>query len=386
MKTAELLETLAPKALLDGEVEDNVPWPDPHPESDTTWLQAQLAVGRLLVDQDDFLAVEQRKALPVLLYAAAAMDESLSRVSHWLQRLTGPDDLAVREEIDAILEWRKQMVPLEAWRSFTANDPKLRQDTAVGMLKTLEEAQALLKQLEQDTEISVDEKLTINGQLALQQHDRDSSWSWVEAFSAVLLLAFILSAAGTLTYSAITVPASKIMMVTAVIGVFVGLYQVIKAVRTGQNLKQAQLDAWRQLANDSIAPLEPASEFSLLVAEKRVSGEHLIFACALYSWNDHDGWSRQQTVRPPALNGKIPDVWSVDTPIEQLSSAWADYREAVNTINERNYQQLLADQSRQARAQLEQRDLSLRQKQQLASSAQIADLLPGPTVIPKKTS
>lgn len=92
-------------------------------------------------------------------------------------------------------------------------------------------------------------------------------------------------------------------------------------------------------------------------------------------WNELNDRARSPQRWSIAQN--LPEaMWPAATPIEQLASAWADYREKIREIN-------LSEWQRQADARAQGAALeaqALAHEQELESQRQVADLLPGPTV------
>jgi type IV secretion system protein VirD4 len=71
----------------------------------------------------EFFKKAGEQILPVLLYAAAVMDENMWRVMNWLHHLGEPETSA---HIEAILYWKKNKRALDAWTGFLNTEPRLR--------------------------------------------------------------------------------------------------------------------------------------------------------------------------------------------------------------------------------------------------------------------
>jgi type IV secretion system protein VirD4 len=82
----------------------------------------------------DFFKRMSQQTLPVLLYAAAVMDEDMRRVVRWLMRINDPN---THSEIDSILRWKKNSKALDAWVGFVTKDQKLRGDIAATIASAL---------------------------------------------------------------------------------------------------------------------------------------------------------------------------------------------------------------------------------------------------------
>lgn len=82
----------------------------------------------------EFFKRMSQQTLPVLLYAAAVMDEDMRRVVRWLYRI---NDNQTHAEIDAILRWKDNVKALDAWVGFVTKEPKLRGDIAATMASAL---------------------------------------------------------------------------------------------------------------------------------------------------------------------------------------------------------------------------------------------------------
>lgn len=75
----------------------------------------------------EFFKRQSQIVLPVLLYAAAVMDEDMRRVLRWLHRI---NDTNTHSEVDSILRWKKNSKALDAWVGFVTKDQKIRGDIA----------------------------------------------------------------------------------------------------------------------------------------------------------------------------------------------------------------------------------------------------------------
>jgi type IV secretion system protein VirD4 len=82
----------------------------------------------------EFFKRMSQQTLPVLLYAAAIMDEDMRRVVRWLYRI---NDNQTHAEVDAILRWKNNVKALDAWVGFVTKEAKLRGDIAATMASAL---------------------------------------------------------------------------------------------------------------------------------------------------------------------------------------------------------------------------------------------------------
>lgn len=107
--------------------------------SASSWPLAQ-EIARSLIDSSgsskgggnsEFWNSMAMQTLPVLLYAAAIMEEDMRRVIRWLMRI---NDESVHQEVDSILRWRAQFdeyrqeasAALDNWVSFVTKEGQLR--------------------------------------------------------------------------------------------------------------------------------------------------------------------------------------------------------------------------------------------------------------------
>jgi type IV secretion system protein VirD4 len=112
-------------------------------EGATDWrcalANAQVMIDCALAGSADsgnmqFFANMSCKLLPVLLHAAAVMDEDMRQVLRWLHRI---DDPITHGEIDSILRWKRSGDALDVWVGFAKRDPKLRADIAATVTSCL---------------------------------------------------------------------------------------------------------------------------------------------------------------------------------------------------------------------------------------------------------
>lgn len=112
-------------------------------ENSREWRDAQRTASALIdvaMSQSggsgnmEFFKRMSQQTLPVLLYAAAVMDEDMRRVIRWLYRI---NDKQTHAEVDAILRWKNNVKALDAWIGFVTKDPKLRGDIAATMASAL---------------------------------------------------------------------------------------------------------------------------------------------------------------------------------------------------------------------------------------------------------
>jgi type IV secretion system protein VirD4 len=80
----------------------------------------------------DFFMRQSQIVLPILLLAAAKMDEDMTRVLYWLHRINQKN---THSEVDSILRWQKDgedahSKALTAWVGFVGKDQKLRENIA----------------------------------------------------------------------------------------------------------------------------------------------------------------------------------------------------------------------------------------------------------------
>jgi type IV secretory pathway TraG/TraD family ATPase VirD4 len=75
-----------------------------------------------------------QKVLPVLLYAAAVMDEDMRRVIRWMNRI---NDKTTHAEVDSVLRWKNNVEALDIWLGFLKRDQKLRGDIGATIESTL---------------------------------------------------------------------------------------------------------------------------------------------------------------------------------------------------------------------------------------------------------
>ena len=114
-------------------------------ESSREWREAQRTASSLIdvsmskkgvssTGNMEFFKSMARQTLPVLLYAAAVMDEDMRRVVRWLHRIT---DTQTHAEVQAILEWKQNSRAHDAWVGFVTKEPKIRGDIAATIASAL---------------------------------------------------------------------------------------------------------------------------------------------------------------------------------------------------------------------------------------------------------
>lgn len=114
-------------------------------ESSRTWRGAQRTASSLIEvamskkssggsGNMEFFKRMSQQSLPVLLYAAAVMDEDMRRVVRWLHRIT---DQTTSTEIQAIMEWVNNSRAMDAWVGFITKEPKIRGDIAATIASAL---------------------------------------------------------------------------------------------------------------------------------------------------------------------------------------------------------------------------------------------------------
>lgn len=113
-------------------------------QSSKSWQGAQRTASALIEastsrravgsENSEFFKRMGEQTLPVLLYAAAVMDEPMWRVTSWLHRIKDKQTLA---QIAAILQWAKNRRAWDAWQGFITKEPKIRGDIAATMAAAL---------------------------------------------------------------------------------------------------------------------------------------------------------------------------------------------------------------------------------------------------------
>lgn len=107
------------------------------------WREAQRTAAALIdvalsqsngVGNMEFFKRMSQQVMPVLLYAAAVMDEDMRLVIRWLNRI---NDANTHTDIDQILRWKNSRAALDAWIGFVSKDQKLRGDIAATIASAL---------------------------------------------------------------------------------------------------------------------------------------------------------------------------------------------------------------------------------------------------------
>lgn len=137
--------------------------------------------------------------------------------------------------------------------------------------------------------------------------------------------------------------------------------------------------AWGQLAREGESPADPVDGFTILVAEKHVHHDQLVFLAHRYRWKDYNGWERLDE-RPRSLASAAGDCSvSIDAPMHEISERWSHFCEAVRSENEMAYAKWLS--KNEATKLLTFEDQESAADSLAIGTAQIAALLPGPSVV-----
>lgn len=156
------------------------------------------------------------------------------------------------------------------------------------------------------------------------------------------------------------------------------LWQVLKDLFRVEPYEER---VWPQLARPENAPAVPVDGYRLLVAEKMVDTDTITFVCSAYRFDRQHGWLRLRRLYVLGVDDQLQASFASSTEVDKLAEAWADWKNAVASVNERRYQNMLAGLEATQQQRAASQRAALEQREQLAASVEIADVLDGPTLV-----